>query len=328
MTRKGVSLKDMNIRLIRIWTIVLCLAMVGCVLASCDTNHAESSDSIITFNDALGRTVSLQKEPERVAALIGSFADVWLLSGGTVCATVDDAWDDFGLELPDVVNIGGAHSPNLELLLSADPDFVIASASTSSNVEMKEILEAAGITVAYFDVDNFYDYMDMLAIFTEITGRKDLFEQHGLALQKQIEQIKAEFAESPLSDEERTVLLLRAHSGSVKAKGSEGTILGEMLADLGCINIADSDTALLDAISIESIIRQEPHHIFVVTMGNDTEKAMRNLHQMMDENPAWGILDAVTEGRIYVMDRKLFNIKPNARWAESYETLSQLLLCE
>ena len=328
MTRKGVSWKDMNIRLIRILIIVLCLATVGCVLAGCDINHAESSDSIITFTDALGHTVSLQKEPERVAALIGSFADVWLLSGGTVCATVDDAWDDFGLELPDVVNIGGAHSPNLELLLSADPDFVIASASTSSNVEMKEILEAAGITVAYFDVDNFYDYLDMLEVFTNITGRKDLFEQNGLALQSQIEGIKAEFSNSSLSEEERTVLLLRAHSGSVKAKGSEGTILGEMLADLGCINIADSDTSLLDAISIESIIRQEPHHIFVVTMGNDTEKAMSNLHQMMDENPAWGMLDAVTAGRLYVMDRKLFNIKPNARWAESYETLSKLLLCE
>ena len=321
-------MKDMNIRLIRIWTIVLCLAMVGCVLAGCDTNHTESSDSIITFTDALGRTVSLQKEPERVAALIGSFADVWVLSGGTVCATADDAWDDFGLELPDAVNIGGAHSPNLELLLSADPDFVIASASTSSNVEMKEILEAAGITVAYFDVDNFYDYMDMLAIFTDITGRKDLFEQNGLDLQKQIEQIKAAFSESALSEKERTVLLLRAHSGSVKAKGSEGTILGEMLADLGCINIADSDTALLETLSIESIIRQEPHHIFVVTMGADTDQAMKNLNQMMEENPAWGMLEAVAEGRFHVMDRKLFNIKPNARWAESYETLSKLLLSE
>ena len=243
----------MKNKFIRIFAIVLCLAVTLGGLSACDSNQAEPNESIITFTDALGRTISLEKAPARVAALIGSFADVWVLSGGTVCATVEDAWDDFGLELPDAVNIGGAHSPNLELLLSADPDFVIASASTSSNVEMKEILEAAGITVAYFDVDNFYDYLDMLEVFTNITGRKDLFEQNGLALLSQIEGIKAEFAECALPEEERTVLLLRAHSGSVKAKGSEGTILGEMLADLGCINIADSDTSLLDIVTIKQI---------------------------------------------------------------------------
>ena len=78
--------------------------------------------------------------------------------------------------------------------------------------------------------------------------------------------------------------------------------------------------------SVEGVIRQEPYRIFVVTMGDDTEKATENLKRMMDENPAWGTLDAVVEGRIHLMDRKLFNIKPNAKWAESYEKLSELLL--
>ena len=303
-----------------------CTTMLLGIFTACGSAESTQSQNSIAFTDALGREVSVQKEPERVAALIGSFADVWVLSGGSICATAEDAWDDFDLELPDAVNIGGAHSPNLELLLAADPDLVIASASTSSNVEMREVLEAAGITVAYFDVDNFDDYLAMLDICTDITGRKDLYEKNGLMIQSQIEVVKTEVAASSLSDDERTVLLLRAHSGSVKAKGSEGTILGEMLADLGCINIADSDTSLLEALSVESVIRQEPYRIFVVTMGDDTEKAIDNLNRLMDENPAWGSLRAVTEGRLHVMDRKLFNIKPNAGWAESYEKLSEIIL--
>ena len=306
--------------------ILACATMLLGIFTACGSAESTQSQNSIAFTDALGREVSVQKEPERVAALIGSFADVWVLSGGSICATAEDAWDDFDLELPDAVNIGGAHSPNLELLLAADPDLVIASASTSSNVEMREVLEAAGITVAYFDVDNFDDYLAMLDICTDITGRKDLYEKNGLMIQSQIEVVKTEVAASSLSDHERTVLLLRAHSGSVKAKGSEGTILGEMLADLGCINIADSDTSLLEALSVESVIRQEPYRIFVVTMGDDTEKAIDNLNRLMDENPAWGSLRAVTEGRLHVMARKLFNIKPNAGWAESYEKLSEIIL--
>ena len=306
--------------------ILACMTMLLGIFTACGSAESTQSQNSIAFTDALGREVSVQKEPERVAALIGSFADVWVLSGGSICATAEDAWDDFDLELPDAVSIGGAHSPNLELLLAADPDLVIASASTSSNVEMREVLEAAGITVAYFDVDNFDDYLAMLDICTDITGRKDLYEKNGLMIQSQIEVVKTEVDASSLSDHERTVLLLRAHSGSVKAKGSEGTILGEMLVDLGCINIADSDTSLLEALSVESVIRQEPYRIFVVTMGDDTEKAIDNLNRLMDENPAWGSLRAVTEGRLHVMDRKLFNIKPNAGWAESYEKLSEIIL--
>ena len=201
--------------------------MIICVFALLLTACAGAvespkSDETVTFTDALGRTVTVGKNPERVASLLGSFADVWVLAGGSLCAAPDDAWDDFGLELEDAVNLGGAHSPSLELLLSADPDFVLASASTASNVEMREALEAAKITVAYFDVDNFYDYLDMLSICTDITGRKDLYEQNGLQLKGQIEDIKNQYAAADISRQERTVLLIRTSVSTIKVKGSEG----------------------------------------------------------------------------------------------------------
>ena len=303
--------------------ILLLFAFVP-IMISCGSNPTAAEENVVTFTDALGREVSIEKEPGRVAALIGSFADMWVLSGGDLCAAPEEAWADYLLELPDAVNIGGAHSPNMELLLSADPDLVIASASTASNVEMMDVLEAADIPVVYFDVDNFEDYLKMLDICTDITGRKDLYEKNGLQIQVEIEAVKSAFASSGLSEQERKILLLRAHSGAVKAKGSDGTILGEMLCDLGCINIADSDSAMLENLSVESVIRQNPYRIFVVTMGDNSEKAIRNLHQMLESNPAWGSLEAVAKDRIHIMDRNLFNSKPNARWAESYEKPSSI----
>ena len=287
-----------------------------------------SEAEAVSFTDALGREVKIERKPERTAALLGSFADVWTLAGGEICAAPEDAWSDFGLELPDAVNIGGAHSPNPEQLLSSDPDLVIASSSTAADVELMETLEAAGITSAYFDVDSFEDYLKMLDICTDITGRKDLYEQNGLDVQARIEELKERFEGSSLPEDKKTVLLIRVSSGAVKAKGSEGTVLGEMLLDLGCVNIADSDTSLLENLSVESVMRQEPYHIFVVTMGDDTEAAIENLDRMMEEDPAWGSLDAVKNGRLHVMDRMLFNIKPNAKWAGSYEELIGILLEE
>lgn len=305
---------------------VMLLMLISALLAACGGGADRSAFAAAEFTDDLGRQVVLPRRPTRVAALLGSFADVWLLSGGEICAAPEDAAADFGLDLSGAVHLGGAHSPNLEALLSADPDFVLASASTAAHVEMQAVLENVGIPVAYFDVDCFGDYLDMLKICTEITGRADLYEQNGLALQARIEAIRDAVNAGLPGDEKRTVLLLRASSGTVKAKGSEGTILGEMLADLGCINIADSDGMLLESLSVESVIRREPYRIFVVTMGSDTAQAMENLSRMMDENPAWGQLDAVKNGRLHVMDRRLFNIKPNGKWAEAYEKLKDILL--
>ena len=124
-----------------------------------------------------------------------------------------------------------------------------------------------------------------------------------------------------LSDNEKSVLLLRTSSSFVKAKGSSGTILGEMLKDLGCINIADSDNSLLENLSLECVIKNEPNYIFVVTMGSDTEAAYNSINKMFEKNPAWKSLKAYKEERFFIMDKSLFNIKPNARWALAYEVL-------
>ena len=309
---------------VRALIIVVITTLIGTFI-SCDNGNGAYDKDTVSFIDALGREICIQKNPERVASLLGSFSDVWLLSGGKLCASAEDAWDDFGLQLDDAVNLGGAHSPSLELLISADPDLVIASASTASNVEMKEALEAMGITVAYFDVDSFDDYLKMLDVCTDITGRKDLYEQNGLVLKRQIEKIKAEYAASDVPQNERKILLLRAASSFVKAKGSHGTILGEMLADMGCINIADSNISLIENLSVEAVIKEEPYHIFAVTMGSNTEAAKQSLENMIKENSAWRELDAVKNGRLHIMDKTLFNLKPNARWAESYEILYEKL---
>ena len=304
--------------------IALILAFVLLFSSCAPENEGVSADGI-SFTDALGREVTVEKNPQRVAALLGSFADVWMLAGGELCAAAEDAWEDFELELTGAVNIGGAHSPSLEMLVSSNPDLVIASASTASNVEMKDSLEAMGIAVVYFDVDNFDDYLNMLGICTDITGRKDLYEQNGLSIKARIDAIKAQYADADIPESERKVLLLRVASSFVKAKGSEGTILGEMLADMGCVNIADSNSSLLENLSVEAVIKEEPHHIFVVTMGNDTAAARETLENMINENPAWSTLDAIKNGRLHVMDKTLFNLKPNARWAESYEILYEKL---
>ena len=298
--------------------------MMVIFLSACNAPKMDNNKNI-RFVDALGREVSVEKGCKRVAALLGSLADIWVTAGGTLCAAANDAWDDFGLEKGEALSLGGAHSPVMEQLIASEPELVLASASTASNVDMLDILTNMGITVAYFDVDSFADYLAMLDICTDITDRKDLFELNGTALKNRIDKVKQSYADGSVPENEKKILLLRASSGFVKAKGSEGTILGEMLKDMGCINIADKNGGILENLSIEAIIKEEPYHIFVVTMGDDTSAAKDSLENMISENPAWSTLDAIKENRLHVMEKNLYNLKPNARFAQAYERLYEIL---
>ena len=302
-------------------TLIMLLSCTACSASEAPAPTQEKPEGF-TFTDDLGREVTVTS-CDRVAALIGSFADVWCLAGGkdVLIAAANDAWTSFDLNLSDeVVNLGAIKSPNLEALLAAQPDFVIGSYNTQADIDLEPTLTAAGITVAYFDVQNFADYLNMLSVCTALTGKPELYEQYGADLQAQID---AAIARQDGSHP--TVLCVRATGTSVKVRGSRDNLLGEMAAELGCMNVADSETSLLDNLSMEAIIRAQPEYIFVVVQGADPTEAEALLESTLLSNPAWSTLNAVQEGRYHVLDNALYNLKPNARWGEAYEKLSQIL---
>lgn len=304
-----------------------CLLFTGCSSSgneqAATQEETEVSSTAVTFTDVLGREVTVDN-PQRVVTLIGSFTDVWLLAGGEVVGACDDSWASLNLDLPEgVINTGKVAEPNLENILSAEPDFVIASVNTSSNVELLDTFDELGITCAYFDVSTFEDYLSMLKICTDITGRSDLYEKNGLDVQKQIEE-----AEARADGSAPTVLYLRTSTKRIQAKTSEGNVCGEILANLGCVNVADSDETLLESLSLEAIMRADPDYIFVTPQGTDKEAALANIEETFTSNPAWQSLTAVKEGRYYVLDPYLYNLKPNERWGESYEKMADILYPE
>ena len=118
---------------------------------------------------------------------------------------------------------------------------------------------------------------------------------------------------------------MRANSTSVKAKISETTVAGNILRDMGFVNIADGESPLSENISMESILIADPDWIFFTTSGSNTEAAMESLRATLTDNPAWNTLTAVREGRFIILDRELFHYHPNDRWAESYAFIAELI---
>lgn len=308
--------------------LVLLLALPACEGAA---EPAGDTDEIaepaagerVCFTDDLGREFELEP-PQRVAAMIGSFADIWCLAGGkdSLTAAAGDAWTSFDLGLgEDVTDLGAVKEPNLEVLLAAEPDLILASVNTAADLELKDTFAQAGIPAAYFEVDCFDDYLRMLEVCARLTGQPERYETYGEDIRAQVDAAVARQDGSAPK-----VLYVRASGSGCKAKGSEGSVLGEMLADLGCVNIADGG-GLLENLSLEGIIAGDPDYIFAVLQASseNVEKARASLEAALLSNPAWSGLRAVREGRFHILDHTLYNLKPNARWGEAYEELADIL---
>lgn len=296
-----------------IFIITAALLLTGCA-------KTDGGSAVYTFTDSQDRTVEV-KSFEKTAVLSGSLAEVWQLAGGELFGITNDAYDGHTLDIPeDVKNYGDVKNPSVEGLIADSVDFVILSGTIANQVKLEETLNSSGITAAYFDVENFEDYLSMLKICTDITGRSDLYAENGEAVRERVEQS----VERAKDKEHPKVLLLRSYSTGIKAKGSDN-MTGQMLADLGCENIADSESSLLEELSLEAIVRADPDFVFITTMGGDTEAAIAQYEETLGSNPAWQELTAVKDGRVHVLPKDMFHYKPNNRWGEAYEYLEEIL---
>ncbi|WP_302962877.1 ABC transporter substrate-binding protein [uncultured Adlercreutzia sp.] len=321
---------------------VLILALVGCGQqeaaapaaddAAAPEQQAAAPDAAgaddavpgpVTFTDDMGNEVTVDN-PQRVVACMGSFANAWELAGGILVGVSDDALSAAGwtIESPDVATVGDFTAVNLEAIIALNPDFVIMTSGTggrggdSSQADLRDALVGSGIPVAYFQVTTFEDYERLMRIFTDITGREDLYEQNAAKVAEAIDDIVAQVpAENP-----PTALVLTTFSGGTRVQAS-ATQTGSMLAALGVNNLADENRSLLKDFSLEAIIEMDPDFIFVIPMGDDAEAAMRNLEEATAANSAWASLSAVQNNRYITLDPTLYLSKPNAKWADAYQGL-------
>ena len=295
---------------------LLCLLLAVLLLSAC-TPDVGSDEGDLCFTDSTGHEVVLQNTPERVAVLLSSFADIWTLAGGEIAVTVGESIErGICKEGVTLVDDGAGKSINGEVLIASAPDLVILSADIPAQVEAAALCRAVGIPVAEMRVECFTEYLAMLKICTDLTGRADLYAQHGTA---QAAQIEALIADKPLDGSK--ILFVRAGTSarSVKPKSSADHFAAAMLAELGATNIADGTPLLADGLSMEYILAEDPDYIYFTSMG-DEQASLAFVTEMLKE-AEWQALSAVKNGNYTFLPKENFHYKPNANWANAYAYL-------
>lgn len=312
-------MKHFKIKLLCAVLAVLCLSGIG----SCGkADETETDKSGVAVVDIFGNQTVLD-ENSRVVSCYGSFAECWMLAGGQLVGVTSDAVDEHGLEVGEGVEIvGSVKEIDLECLVTAEPDYVILSADLSAHLALEDQLKQLNIKYGYFRVDTFDDYKALMKQFCAVHGSDELYEKNVAKVEQNIASI---ISKIPDENDER-VLLMRAFSTGAKAK-TDDNLAGMILKEFGLLNIADKHPSLLEDLSIEYVVAEDPRFIFISTMGSE-DAALAYIKENIESNPAWSEISAVKNGRVYLLPKELFHYKPNNRWDESYEYLARIIYPE
>ena len=306
-------------------SIVIAVAFVALmvfVLVTVKINKPEGNGEYFTFTDSEGYIVELSNKPQKTAVLFSSLAECWIEAGGDIYSTVGESVAR-GLvkEEIELVDKSAGKTIDVEKLISLEPDFVICSADIASHRDVASALKKANIPVALLRMDTFDDYLTILRTFTKITGKTENYLQYGENTESEIKRI--------ITKEKRTdnpkILFVRSGSSysSAKAKKADDNFAAKILEDLGCINIANNAETLLDNLSAEVVLKENPDYIFISVMGNyNNSKAY--MEELLSKKE-YASLDAVKNSRVYFLPKELFQYKPCSRWDESYKYISAIL---
>ncbi len=291
---------------------LLVISLIGC------TNE-HNEEYFYTFYDDLNQEIKLKEKPKNVAVLFSSFAEVWILSGGKVNISVYESVQR-GFASKDIILVdsGAGKTINLELLVSSKPDFVICSKDIEAQVNASKLLNASNIPAACFKVEHFNDYLKMLDICTDILESKDLYKINGLDVKERIDLILDGLNEDIVY---KNILFIRAGStsNSTKAKIAKDNFVAQMLDEIKTYNIANNAKVLLDGLSVEEILIENPDYIFISTMGN-IEGAMAYMDSLLSSD-VWSNLEAVKNKNYVYLPKELFQFKPNNKWDIAYQYL-------
>lgn len=294
--------------------------------------------------------------PKSVVAVSKSIADLWLLAGGELSGTTEDAMELDGIGENTAV-VGTLSRPNSEAILALEPDLVLLAVDIPAQKELKAELDEMGIRTMAIEIDSFEDYKACMKELTELTGRDDLYEQNAVQVGERIEAIKADVqngsskdsdsaagtqsqagtasdSDGSISTDSQSDNAVAADNGSktflaLRVSATKNKVLKddyfacEIFRDFGLRNIAEDDSRI-DELNIEAIVAANPDYIFIIPQGKESE-AMESYKTQFESNEVWSSLDAVNRGRLYTMPKDYFQYKPNAQWDLAYEYVRDLL---
>lgn len=217
----------------------------------------------------------------------------------------------------DVTQVGTAMSPDMEILKSLSPDYVLSPNSLQSDLQPKY----ASIQVKSLFL-NLKSVSGMYASIADL-GEKFNRQQQAQAMVDEFNTFMQEYKNKNAGKEAPKVLILMGLPGSYIV-ATENSYVGSLVEMAGGQNVyAGTDEEFLSA-NTEDIKTKEPDVILRASHAMP-EQVQQMFADEFEKNDIWKHFTAVQNGRVYDLDSSLFGISANFSYQQALEALQPML---
>lgn len=300
------------------WIVLLIAVMVfsGCAgTAQTEEPPAEALpetpdpvEEALTVTDSLGRTVSLDAEPQRIVSLAPAITEIlFVLDLGDRIVGVTE-YCDFPAEAAEKPKVGGFKDPNMERILEQQPDLIFVAYGVQE--ELVDQMEDLGLTVCVLDAETVPEVAGNIRIAGTLTGAVDAAERVAGDIETRMEAVI-----QAVSGRTAPTVFFEVWNDPLMTAGST-SFLHSLLTLAGGNNIGGDSTESYYNYSMELLLEKDPQVYIINDHSHTPDDVMAR--------PGYDALQSVKAGRVYSIDDNLIN-RAGPRVIDGLEQMAQLL---
>ena len=320
---------------------LLCLTMGGCVNQDPEGEAKESSEET---DDSAGEEQTASSllqitDPQEKAAVEAAAARVEAMDSApriiATSAATADICDRLDLDLvgickttisevpeqyADLPQVGTAMAPDMEIISSLDPDWILSPSSLQSDQQPK-----------YEAIDTDWAFLNLRSVqgmYRSIQELGEIFDRQAQAqeLVDEFTEFYEEYKGKNEGKESPKVLVLMGLPGSYII-ATENSYVGSLVELAGGENVyAGTDQEFL-TVNTEDMKTKEPDVILRAAHALP-DQVVEMFREDFETNGIWKHFDAVQEGRVYDLTYELFGMSATFRYPEALEELQPMLYPE
>ena len=220
-----------------------------------------------------------------------------------------------------VTTVGMAMNPDLEIIKSLDPDYILSPATLQNDLQPK--YASIGVSSLFLNLKS------VEGMYASIEGLGEKFgrEEEAAVMLEEFDSFMTEFAEKNAGKESPKVLVLMGLPGSYII-ATDNSYVGSLVKLAGGTNVyGDWDGQEFLFANTEDMKTKEPDVILRAAHGLPDE-ARKMFAEEFATNDIWQHFKAVQEGRVYDLDSDLFNMSANFSYEEALKALQPMLYGE
>lgn len=246
----------------------------------------EATPEAAVLTDMLGREVALPAEVKTVVSLAASNTEIlYAISAGEMLVG-RDAYSNYPEAAADIAVVGDFNGPNIEAIVAADPDVVLASYLQDDVLNQLTELGIAVFCTEAFDYEGIYT---SIALIGDICGKTEEAAALCAGMRESIGKVQAAAA----TEAQPTVYYVMSFGEYGEWSGGPGSFINAAIELAGGIPITKDMGEIWVNPSIEQIVALDPDIIL-----------LSSLYTIEDLSAANGYADmrAVKEGHVYLVN--------------------------